>query len=113
MIILFFFFLFGWNALWSDQEPDPSKLLKIGNLAFPVSQQPTPLLSFGQNLIAKGDSEIQLQGGEFKGKGEYFIDTQLSFIYAFEDNFSIFVNIPRAIRFKRDHETSSGMEDLY
>lgn len=36
-----------------EKAPNPEKLLKIGNLAFPVSQQPAPLISFGQNILKK------------------------------------------------------------
>lgn len=95
-----------------DKEPDPSKLLKIGNLAFPVSQQPTPLVSFGQNLVAEGQFIYQLQASNFQGKNEYFIEVSNSVIYAFQDNLSIFIFVPHGVRFRQGNHHSTGIEDL-
>lgn len=97
-----------------DKEPKPDKLLKVGNLAFPVSQQPTPLVSFGQNLIEEKQVDVQVQVSEFQGKEEdqYFIDISNSIIYGFKDNFSIFINVPNAIRYRNENHRSSGPADL-
>lgn len=94
-----------------EKEPEPSKLLKVGNLAFPVAQQPTPLVSFGQNLIAQGQVEWQGIISDLQQKNGYFIDSSNSIIYAFKDNLSIYISQPIAIRFRQDHHHSFGTED--
>lgn len=94
------------------KEPEPSKLLKIGNLAFPPSQEPTPLISFGQNLIGEKKLQSQETVTYTKGKNEYFIDIQNAFIYGFRDDLSIFLAVPNAIRFRQDCNHTSGPEDM-
>jgi hypothetical protein len=95
-----------------QKAPNPSKLLKIGNLAFPVSQQPSPLISFGQNLIAEKQFQIQVLGNEFKGEDQYFINVVPSLIYAFLDELSIFISVPEAVRYRDGDDHSSGPGDL-
>jgi hypothetical protein len=93
------------------KEPE-SNLIKVGNLAFPQSQQPTPLISFGQNLL--DESQVQWQGllSYAKGRHEYFIEGSNSLIYAFKDDISLFLSMPNAIRLRQDDKRSVGPEDL-
>lgn len=95
-----------------EEAPKPEKLLKIGNLAFPVAQQPTPLISFGQTLIAESQWEVQESASQIKGKNAYFVRVESSIIYAFKDNVSIFIDIPDAVRFKQGKRHTSGIEDV-
>jgi hypothetical protein len=95
-----------------EKAPEPSKLLKVGNLAFRTSQQPVPLVAFGQNLIDENQVVVQLFADYIKGNDQYFIDVEPAMIYGFLDNFSIFINAPYAVRFKQDGFHSSGPEDL-
>ena len=98
-----------------DEEkkaPKPSKLLKVGNLSVPVSQEPTPLISFGQNLLEEGQFQAQFFADEFNGEDEYFVDIEPGLIYAFSDDLSIFIELPQAVRFRQDCNHSSGPEDM-
>ena len=96
-----------------EKKKEPAvKHLKLGNLAFPTSQQPTPLISFGQNLLDEGQFDIQEVATKFKGKREYFIDIQNTLIYAFSDDLAILIDYSNAIRFRQNNNRSSGPEDL-
>lgn len=90
---------------------EAEKTLKIGNLAFMPSQQPSPLVSFGQNIIDQKQIQGQLNVNEFKGKDQYFININPAIIYAFTDNFSTFLVMPFAPKYKQNHHHSSGPED--
>lgn len=95
-----------------EKAPEPEKLLKIGNLAFPVSQQPSPLISFGQNLLNKKQAQALFLTTEFKGEHEYFINMVPSILYGIRDDLSIFISMPIAVRYRQEHHHSSGPEDL-
>jgi hypothetical protein len=90
---------------------EAEETLKIGNLAFPPSQQPSPLVSFGQNIINRKQMQAQLSASEYKGKEQYFININPALIYAFTDAFSIFLVMPFAPRFEQGHHHSSGPQD--
>ncbi len=94
-----------------DKVPKPEKILKIGNLAFPQSQQPTPLISFGQNLIDEGQFDLQLVANELKGRGQYFIEFDTAIIYGIKNYLSIYINVPDAIRSRVGKQHSSGLKD--
>ncbi len=95
-----------------EKAPEPEKVLKVGNLAFPVSQQPNPLISFGQNLLNKKQAQALFLTTEFKGKHEYFINMVPSILYGLRDDLSIFISMPIAVRYRQEHHHSSGPEDL-
>ena len=90
---------------------EAEKTLKIGNLAFPVSQQPTPLLSFGQNLLDKKQAQATLLATQFKGDDQYFINIVPTLLYGFADNFSIYLSAPFAVRYRQKNQHSSGPGD--
>lgn len=94
------------------EAPETSKLLAIGNLAFPSSQQPTPLISFGQNLISEHQFEYEMIPSYRKGKRECFFDISNNLLYAFTDSLSIYLNLANAIQFKQGKYHSDGFEDL-
>lgn len=86
--------------------------VKIGNLSFPPSQQPGPLISFGQNLLDKGQAQAVLAPIEFKGHDQYFIALFTNVLYAFTNEFTLFISAPTAIRYRQDDHHSSGIGDL-
>lgn len=90
---------------------EAEKTLKEGNLAFPPSQQPTPLVSFGQNIINRKELQAEFQLNEFKGDRQYFINAIPILIYAFTDNFSLLLSAPIAVRYREGHHHSSGPQD--
>lgn len=95
----------------STVEAETEKTLKIGNLAFPTSQQPTPLVSFGQHNIEKKQAQALLLAFDLRGKDKYWIDLQPNLIYAFTDQLALFLVAPIAVRKREDGHHSSGPED--
>lgn len=100
------------NVEAREKDPDPNKLVKIGNLAFPVSQQPNPLVSFGQNIINEKQVQAYVLTTEFKNKREYFINVVPSILYGVTDDLSIFISVPVAARYRQEENHSAGVNDL-
>lgn len=97
----------------STQEgtEEAEKTVKIGNLAFPVSQQPTPLISFGQNVLNKNQAQAYVLTNEFKGDDQYFVNMVPSYIYGLTDNLTIFLSAPFAVRYRQKNHHTSGPGD--
>ncbi|HEX4069308.1 MAG TPA: hypothetical protein VHX42_04375 [Candidatus Babeliales bacterium] len=100
------------SFFWYASDKDPIKQLHIGNFALPSSQQPGPLVGFGQNIIDKGDLQIFLYGDQLKGKQRSFNEVAPSILYAITDYLSLFVEQSVAVKFREDLFTSHGIEDL-
>lgn len=90
---------------------EAEKTVKVGNLAFPPSQQPSPLVSFGQNIINRKQAQAQLVVNEFRGENQYFVNINPAIIYAFTDSLSLFLVAPFAARYRQNNHHSSGPED--
>lgn len=90
---------------------EAEKTVKIGNLAFPVSQQPTPLISFGQNMLEKKQAQALVMANQFKGEKQYFVNVVPSLLYAFTDDFSVFLSVPIAVRYRQKNQHASGPAD--
>lgn len=92
---------------------EESKTLKIGNLALKTSQQPGPLVSFGENIVEKGDVQLFLFGDLYQRRNGHFIDVMPSILWGVTDEFSIFYNLPMAPSYKERKNHSSGFEDAF
>lgn len=99
------------NSSSQEGSEEAEKTIKVGNLAFPVSQQPTPLISFGQNVLDKKQAQAYVLANQFKGENQYFINLVPTLIYGFTDNFSIFLSAPFAVRYRQKDRHSSGPGD--
>lgn len=96
----------------SGEEKKPeSNLLKIGNLMFPPSQQPGPMVSFGENILNRKQAQFFVLTNEFKGECQYSINVIPSILYGFTDDFSIFISAPFVLRSRQHKSHSSGIED--
>jgi len=84
----------------------------IGNFSLPVSQQPGPLVGFGQNILDKGDLQFFVFPDQFKGKRKNFVEVAPSLLYGINDKLSLFIEQAVAAKFKTDTFTSHGLEDL-
>lgn len=124
--MLFAFFILSTPFLQAaeDDKKEPSeekknkkeeevKPLKLGNLSLSSSQQPGPLVGFGENVIDKGQTQFYLFADQYKREKGYFIDVMPGVLYAFTDNCSIFVNLPVAPRYKERKDRSEGLEDAF
>ena len=84
----------------------------VGNFALPASQQPGPLVGFGQNIIDKGDFQVFLYLDQLKGKHKNFSEAAPSILYGITDKFSLFVEQSVATTFQYGPFKSHGIEDL-
>jgi hypothetical protein len=94
-------------------EKDKPKHWKIGNLAMPSSQQPGPLISFGENVLDQGLTQFFIFADDFGGDHKHFIDLQPGILYGITDSFSVFLNLPIALSYRDDDHHSSGLEDVF
>lgn len=102
------------NEKENKDSGENKKTLKIGNLALPSSQQPGPLIGFGENIIDKGVVTYYLLADDFRGeKDKNSVEVIPSILHGITDNFSIFTNIPVAVRFQDKGHHSSGLEDIF
>jgi hypothetical protein len=85
---------------------------KVGNLALPTSQQPGPLLGFGQNMIDKNDIQLFVFPDWLIGQCKKNIEIAPSVLYGIRDDLSIFIEMPIAAKFKLGNQSSSGLEDI-
>lgn len=84
-----------------------------GNFALPLSQQPGPLVSFGENIIEKGQTQFFLFGRNLQGKHLCAREVMPGILYEMTDNSSIFLNAPIALSNKDKTNRSHGWEDLF
>ena len=84
----------------------------IGNFALPLSQQPAPLFSFGQNLVDKGDFLAFGYVDQLKGTRASFVSVVPSILYGLTEKLSLFVELPIAAKFKHEGAKSHGVGDL-
>ena len=116
MVVLTFFLvllclsLFCVSALSASQTQTPPK---IGNFAFRGSQQLSPLISFGQLVIDKGETMVFLTGSDFIGHKAHQTNITPSLLYGVTDNFSLSFFMPIAASYKDHQDHSSGLEDMY
>ena len=115
---LIFLFLFSFSCAVDAHQPPEEKnstnvLPKTGNFGLPVSQQPGPLIGFGQNILGKNETQIFLFADDFAGVRKHFIDLIPGLLYGISDTFSIFVNVPIAVSYQQNGNRSAGFEDAF
>lgn len=84
---------------------------KIGNFMLPTSQQPGPLLSLGQNIVDKNETQLALFSDNYVGVDKHFANVTPQVIYGLTDQLSLFVTAPYAASYKTGPEQSAGFED--
>ncbi len=88
------------------------EIVKVGNFALPLSQQPAPLFSFGQNLVDKNDLLAFINYNQLKGPRSNFITVVPSILYGLTDTLSLFIELPIAAKFMHEGSKSHGVSDL-
>ena len=109
------FFHSFWILCWIPglifaKDSDP---LEKGNFALLISQQPGPLVSFGENIVDKGTAQLFVMGDAFIGHNNYLTDITPGFLYGIRDDLSIFLNVPFSPGNKDGTAHSSGFEDVF
>lgn len=94
-----FALLFLSTVTWAREEPEPPAPPNIGNFALPPSQQPGPLLSFGQNILLKNQTAVYLGADDYTGNQQHYAEALPNIVYGLTDNFSIMLNAPIALSF--------------
>jgi hypothetical protein len=94
-------------------ENDPKNWpLKLGNLSLPTSQQPGPLVGFGQHIVDEDQLQLYLMGADFTGAKSYQTQLAPSIVYGIVEHLSLFVNVPEFTGNKADSSHSSGLGDI-
>lgn len=107
-ILLASFSLLAKSATQSTQDTPP----QVGNFALPYSQQPGPLISFGENILGQNQKQLFLLMDDYAGVNKHFVDVVPGFLYGITDNLSLFLNTPYAASYKANQNYSTGFEDV-
>ncbi len=87
--------------------------LSRGNFVLPISQQPSPLFSFGQNIVDQGDKIGYLNPIFLAGRSKKrFFYNEIYFLYGLTDRLSIFGLLPAPVISKQDDVRNSGFGDI-
>lgn len=113
VIILAACFFLGLEARDEDKGNKKDEPPKIGNFALPTSQQPAPLLSFGQTLIGKG--KVQFNWFEYSEHGNHkYYDEAIPLVYwGVTDELTVSFFAPFTVRHKELNHRAKGLEDYY
>lgn len=99
------------SAIAAHARHDASN--KQGNFALPTAQQPGPLVSFGGNILDKGEAQLALASDFYVGPHRHDSDLTPSFLYAFSNKFSAYAVVPYAPSNRNGVHRSHGLEDSY
>lgn len=105
---IIFIFLFLTSLSYAANNTPPS----IGNFVLPPSQQPGPLVGFGENIVDENQKQLFLFADDYAGINKHFVDVVPGFLYGIKDNLSIFLNAPVAASYKENENHSAGFEDF-
>lgn len=97
-------------CLYAQETPQATG--SEGNLSLPTSQQPGPLLAFGENILDKNQKQIFLSANAFLGKKSYSTTVAPNLVWGVATDLSLFVSVPFSPSSKDHHAHSSGLEDL-
>lgn len=86
--------------------------LKIGNFALPSSQQPGPLIGFGQNMLDQQDLQFFNYVDILKGCNKQFTGIVPSILYGFTSDCSLFIQLPIAAKFKENGSVYQGIQEV-
>lgn len=86
--------------------------IKEGNFALKSSQQPGPLVSFGQNMLDKGDNQFFTFVDNLVGDGKEFVVVIPTYLHGFRDNFSLYVQLPVLAQYQNNEIRLGGLQDL-
>lgn len=109
---LLLFLQIFYNIVYSEEADEPDTE-KIGNFSLPGSQQPTPITSFGDDIVDKGVLQFFLFADAIIGPGNYRTDIIPGLLYGITDDFSIYFNIPFSPKSKEGPKKSSGLDDFF
>lgn len=86
--------------------------IKEGNFALKSSQQPGPLVSFGQNMLDKGDNQFFMLADSFSGKDKEFVVIIPTYLHGIRNDLSLYVQLPILAKYKENGICLNGFQDL-
>jgi hypothetical protein len=95
------------------QTPTTPDLPVAGNFILPNSQQPGPLIGFGENIVTKGTTQLFYFTDYYSATQGHQADAVPGIVYGITDRLSIFVNLPLAISYQQPNQHSAGFEDAF
>jgi len=99
--------------VWLPLVIGAQQQIPVGNFALPVSQQPSPLFSFGQNILNQGDGEVFETFTLLRGKHKRVIVNQITALYGVNDRWSLLVTIPAPVSNKENGKTTTAFGDIF
>ncbi|MBP6892714.1 hypothetical protein KBB68_04020 [Candidatus Babeliales bacterium] len=87
--------------------------IKSGNFALLPSQQPGPLISFGQNMLDQHDLQFFWYTNDLIGENKNLTSVIPEFLYGIRDNFSVLFELPIASVFQVNDEVYQGLQDIF
>lgn len=103
---LLFLLLVGSTCAAELTEPP-----RIGNFALTGSQQPGQFLSFGANILDKGQSQFSMMATDYHGPSHCQATLAPAYLYGLTENASILLQLPYAVRYKEGTQHSSSIAD--
>lgn len=111
-LISFFILIFNTPMLArTSTEKAKAKQIKVGNFALPAAQQPGPLVSFGQNILDKGDIQLYTQIQYLNGDNKSFTAFTPSILYAITDSLSLFMRLRSVLDARFNNESFNSLEN--
>ena len=102
-----FLLIFTVNSKASEDISPP----KTGNFILPVSQQPAPLIGFGENIIDKNEKVFYLFADDLVGNQKHLTEVAFTALYGISENVALLLYIPYATSFKMNQKKSKGITD--
>ncbi len=114
LIVVVCLFLFADLNARQEGNKDEEKIeqIKVGTFALKASQQPGPLISFGQNMVDRGDLQLFSFIDDLAGCNTELIAVIPTLLYGFRDDFSLYVQLPVLAKFKQCNMVVHSLQDL-
>ena len=87
--------------------------LPLGNFSLSTSQQISPLVSFGQTIVDKGQTQFFVFADSSFGPDNYSTDIYPYVMYGIRDDLAVSLYVPFSPGNKYGSSYSSGIEDMY
>ena len=84
----------------------------MGNFSLPFSQQPGPLISFGQTIIGKGHMQVDVNSYNVAPAGGAIDNLNTTLIYGLADNTALYFNIPIQSDYTTRNHHLLGLKDV-
>ena len=105
--------LFCLTAQEYAKSEDDINRSKEGNLLLLPSQQPGPLISFGQNVVQKESCQLFTFANYARGHHQKFVGIIPGILYGINDDLSIFLNFPVVAYNKINNHHAAGISDIF